>query len=125
MNEIAQARTSLLNPAKRKEYDALLAKKAAANKKIAGVGTDSSSSSPMPAHSTPFADLDDDGFVPKRTDDKQPRTPDAAIAKEGVFLTKPKLYGLIGGGVGLVLIIVVALVLAFGGSKRVADPPLK
>ena len=120
LNEIAQARTALLNPAKRKEYDAFLAKKTAASKKAAE--SEQITASPPPVQSA-FADLEEEGPLLKRPAEKQKRTRPPSIAKEGVFLTKPMLYGLIGGGVGLVLVIVLVLAFAFSGSKPpLADP---
>src|SRR5947209_498975 len=55
LNEIAQARTTLLNPAKRKEYDSRLAKKAAEKQRIVEASREAAS----PPSGSVFADLED------------------------------------------------------------------
>ncbi len=67
LNEISQARTTLLNPAKRKEYDLQLAKKAAGAKKQIDAAHVTATPSPAPrVEAAPpslagrFDDLDDD-----------------------------------------------------------------
>lgn len=137
LNEISQARTTLLNAGKRKDYDAQLAAKAA--EKLAqeqpiaeqAVAAQITATPPAPAAAPAleFAGLGDrqDEVVapPHRAPeakDKPPAMP--SIAKEGVFLTKPMLLGIIGGGAALaVVVVLVVVVLVFGLTWWGTRPP--
>jgi hypothetical protein len=122
LNEIAQARTTLLCPAKRKEYDALLAKKAADRNRSAEATQ--LTASPRPPASI-FADLAGEGTraLPSRmADDKAGRAP--SIRKKKAVLTGPLLYGIVGGGVGLALVVGLGLLLITGRSSQLAEAPV-
>jgi hypothetical protein len=120
LNEISQARTTLLSPPKRKEYDASLAAKAAAYQQRAESGRITGAPAPI---LVPFAGLDEEDALLVRKHSSARRRRSRSVAKEGVFLSKPILYGLIGGGVALVILIALGLVLLVRGSKRPTANP--
>jgi hypothetical protein len=115
LKEIAVARLTLLNPSKRKEYDAQLAQKSAAAPSAAP-GADSAAGqmaagqmaagqiTASPPTPSAFADLDEPSA---RT---APSTPPSgaeavpSISKPGVFLTRPMLLGILGGGAALLVL---------------------
>lgn len=122
LNELSQARTALLNPAKRKEYDAKLARKSADKRAQEMPRTEAAPAGEItatpPAAALAFANLDgDESAAASRQAARAKKAADVpSIAKEGVFLTRPMLYAIIGGGVGLVVLGVLGLglVVAFG-----------
>src|SRR5262249_22056883 len=47
-----------------------------------------------------------------------------SIEKEGTWLTKPVLYGIISGAGGLLLVLIVGLIFGLSGSRKPADAPV-
>ncbi|MCI0381043.1 MAG: WD40 repeat domain-containing protein, partial [Gemmataceae bacterium] len=114
LNEVALARTTLLNPAKRKEYDALLAQRAAQGAHQVAAGAPKT-----PSLVEAFAGLDDD-------DEPLTRRPRARKSAE-VDIAQPKswaegktgiLIGLGAGGVLLLLVLLVVLLTSGTEEKR-------
>ncbi len=115
LNEVAQARTTLLNPAKRKEYDGLLAQKRAAQ----GVHQVAAGAPKTPSLVETFAGLDDDDEPLTRrprsrksdeVDIAQPKS--WAEGKTGIFI------GLGAGGVLLLIVLLVVLLTSGTEEKR-------
>src|SRR5262249_15515089 len=105
LNEISQARTALLNPAKRREYDADLARKAAQK---AGQTT----AQPPPPAANLFAGLDEPAPLPISPQrGKIERTGGESKAKTGLYL------GLGVGGLLLALLFLIVL-LPKGGDPQ-------
>jgi hypothetical protein len=122
LGEISQARTTLLNPAKRKAYDAQLTRNAPRQATTDAIVAASGLPRAPAAAGTPFADLDEDIVSPRPAAEKKKRRRSTSIAKERTLLTRPLLYAIIGGGVGLLVLLVLILILAQGGTKK-ADTP--
>ena len=74
LGEISQARTTLLNPAKRKAYDAQLARSAPKQAKTDAIVA-ASELPRAPAAGTPFADLEEDVVSPRPLGGKEEKAP--------------------------------------------------
>jgi hypothetical protein len=115
LNEIAQARATLLNPAKRKQYDATLAKKAAPGQRKA-----EEASADRPIFS-PFSDLEDAAPRPKNSALKRKPERLPASTEEKTFLSKPVLYAIIGGVAGFAIVIVLLVIFAPNKDGKTGD----
>jgi hypothetical protein len=108
LNEIAQARSTLTNPAKRKQYDATLGQKA--KEKLAGMpgpANQVTSNPPVPKAQEIFADLEATELLPVG---KKP------LAKIGPSGSKKGLIYLAAGG-GVVAVLAIVLIVVLSGKK--------
>jgi len=111
--EIAQARITLLNPAKRKEYDAQLA-----SKQVAADATEIMAAPPRPRGGVaPARFLDDESdHADTRERPKKKKRRSKSSADDQPTLSQPMLFGIIGGGVALLLVIVLVVALTRRGG---------
>ena len=132
LNEISQARTTLLNPAKRKDYDAQLAQKSAPAEQplLATLEPPSSQIMETPPAPSVFSGMasEPEGLTGAARSASSAKEGAAvpSISKPGVFLTRPMLLGIVGGGAALLLIggvLVVVLGLLFW-QWGAAPPPV-
>jgi WD40 repeat protein len=131
LNEIAQARQTLLNPAKRRAYDAALAKAAAARAARPDEGARAPAEAlaagapPATAENPLFAGLnEDDGTVHVHSPVRKPGR-NTRIDKGGRGSSVVLIASLVGGAVTVVLIAVVALFAFRGSSSAPAEQAAK
>lgn len=121
LNELAQAKTVLLNPAKRKEYDARLAQIQAQKQVPKQVET----APPTNAAAAEWEAVTKTPPPPRPARDKRSRGDrkgERSVAKEGVFLTVPMLLGIGGGVVVTLLLVVVGLLFALRPGPAPVPP---
>ncbi|MCI0641679.1 MAG: DUF1080 domain-containing protein [Gemmataceae bacterium] len=122
LNEISLARQTLLNPAKKKEYDAklaALAKPAAVADSAAEAFANLVTASPPLTSAQRLrqsVDEDEDAEPPRR------RREEVDIQHEGLFAGKRGLVIGISAGGGLLLVAAIVLAIATGGSGEIPPP---
>jgi hypothetical protein len=118
LGEIAKARITLLDPAKRKAYDAELAD----NQKKPETAVTAGEKFAQPRPSTPFADLEEENPVPLANQPREKKTARSPAlrgpADTGAQFSGPMRYGLIAGGAGLATALVLVFAFAVLGSRR-------